>query len=231
MTGKKKARTVNEWLDMEKVDGYTIANAKFLREYNYLYRQLRKQALILYCIGVEMQNYYLSKLMYSAKNQARFCSAVCVQMKTKKVESEYATMFEKNVSSTKRRLETIERITKEDIHLTEYEPFFEAVIYDCDDPKDIDYREIAEMAKKWNEEHADLVRQHLDAIQPEVERHNSHIQRIKEERKKEKEQKKQAKKAEDEYVKEIKRNAQKDKTRQRRIERSFEKYYKGGDEE
>ena len=223
---KKKVRTVNEWLGMEKENGYTIANAKFLREYTYLYRQLRKQALLLYCIGVEMQNYYLSKLMYSAKNQARFCGAVCAEMKTKKVESEYATMFEKDVASIKRRLETIERITKEDIHLTEYEPFFEAVIYDCDDPKDIDYREIAGMAKKWNEEHADLVKAHLDTVQPEIERHNAYIQRIKEEREKEKEQKKQAKKAEDEYVKEIKRNAQKGKTRQKRIERSFEKYYK-----
>lgn len=219
-----KIKTVNEWLNRDDLEqGYTIMNAKFSREYSDVYRALRKWAKYLYFLGVEMGNYYCTKMMYSARRQSKFCGAVCAEMKTKKVDYEHVKVFEKDIKSLKRRLETIERITNEDIHLSPYEPFFQTI----EDVDELDFREIADMARKWNEEHKDLVEKHMEAISPELERHNEFLRRKTEAIKAEKEARKQAKKAEDEYVKEILANRKKHRARSKRVEKSFEKYYRG----
>ena len=221
----KTVKTVNEWLkrnDLE--DGYTIANAHYRREYNRFSKELRKAALYLYVLGVEMKIYYCTKMMYSAKRQSRFCNAVAAELRHKKVDKEHYKAFDRDVKSIERRLETINRIIKEDIHLTEYEPFFEAEVVDYDFT---DFKDIPKIAKDWNERHKDLVEKHLNEIKPELERHEKYIQQVAEKRKAEKEYIKQKKKAEDEYVKEIKNNAARNKAEYKKLERSFQRYYEG----
>lgn len=224
----KEIKTVNGWLyrqDLEK--GFTFANAKFKHDYSMLRRELRKQAALLYFLNVGCGIRYVSKMMYSAKNQAHFCGSVVLALNEKKVQKEHIKVFQKNVKSIKRRLETISRITREDIHLTEYEPFFEAEIYD----KDIDelvFEDIPEMAKKWNAEHKDIVEAHLKAIQPEVERHEKFVEQKKAKIKAEKEAEKKAKKEQREYEDEIIKNRKKNRAEYNKLERSFQRYYEGG---
>ena len=224
MEKDKKIRTVNEWLNRDDLEqGYTIMNAKFRREYSDVYRALRKWAKYLYVLGIEMENYYCTKMMNSARRQSKFCGAVCAEMKTKKVDYEHVKVFEKDIRSLKRRLETIERITNEDIHLSPYEPFFQTI----EDVDELDFHELAEMARKWNEEHKDLVEKHMETISPELERHNEFLERKREAIKAEKQAKKEAKKAENKYVKEIKANQKKNRSEYKRLERSFDVYYTG----
>lgn len=223
----KECKRVNEWVSRQDLDdGYTIANAKYLREYSYIREELKHYSAILYVLGVELENHYLTKMMYSAKRQAEFCGAVCAELKHKKVDRIHWKLFERDIKSLYRRLETIERITKEDLHLTEYEPFFNT--FDDFYGFDGEYKELAKMAKEWNEEHKDEVLRHMEEVRPEIERHNAYIQRNVEARKKERLEMRARRKAENDEVRAIKQNAEKHRREYKKIERSFQRYYNGG---
>lgn len=222
----KSVRTVNEWLDREDLDdGCTSANIYFKREYWRIRKELRRWAACLYVLSIEMENFSCTKMMYSAKRQAEFCLAVVIGLETRKIEKVHQKVFTKNIKSLNDRLKTIERITKENIHLTEYEPFFMAEVYDKEEY--IDFDALPAMAEKWNAEHEDAVKAHMEAIQPELDRHNNFIQKKNRDRLAYKQEKKDKKKAENEYVKELKKNAEKNRTEYKKLERSFEKYYDG----
>lgn len=227
MIEKKDVKTINQWMEcVERENGYTIANAKFKHDYSLLYRRLRKQALILYLMVVDLGITYVSKMMYSAKNQAHYCGAVIKNLEEKKVDKEFIKMFQKNVDQINMRLETINRITKEDIHLTEYEPFFESEEFNKI-KDEVDFSEIGNMAREWNKAHKEIVEAHLQAIQPELDRHNKFLEERKAKIKAEKEAEKQAKKEQRDYENEIINNRKKNRQEYERLERSFQRYYEG----
>ena len=222
----KAIKTVNEWLNRDDLpEGYTLANAIFRREFNRLRKALAQQTKFLYILGVDMEARYVAKMMWSAKRQAQFCKAVAAELNKKRVEQEHIAIFQKTVNRIERRLETIERITREDIHLTKYEPFFMAEIYGKD-MKEIDFEDLKEMTDAWNEAHKDVVQKHMDDIQPELERYEAFKARKRNSIKAEKDAKQQKKKDETAYIKELRENAKKHKAEQRRLDKSFEVYYK-----
>lgn len=224
---KKDVKTINQWMDcVERENGFTIVNAKFKHDYSLLYTRLRKQACILYFMVVDLGIKYVAKMMYSAKNQAHFCGAVIKNLEDKKVDKEFIKMFQKNVNQINRRLETISRITKEDIHLTEYEPFFESEEFNKV-KDDIDFGEMGNMAREWNKAHEDIVQEHLKKVQPEIDRHNKFLEEKRAKIKAEKEAEKQAKKEQRDYENEIINNRKKNRKKYERLERSFERYYSG----
>lgn len=219
-------RSVNEWAQRQDLEeGYTIANAKYLRDYSCFASEFRRYALLLYVLSVEMNEYYSRRMMRSAKKQAAYCGAVCMALLEKKVEKQHYKLFERDIDSLERRLEYIEIITKENIHLSEYEPFFNTFgdLFDfCGDEG-----ELAEMARSWNAEHTEEVKKHMEEIRPELERHNEFIKRKKEEKKQKTIAMRKRIRDENDYVKEIKRNKKKNDSETRKIERSFERYYDG----
>ena len=220
-----KVHTVNEWLNRDDFpDTYTIANAKFRKDYHRLSNELRRQSLFLYVLGVMMGNYSLTKMMYSARRQGEFCRAVSAELLHKSVGGNFS-VFEEDIKAIDRRVETIKRITKEDIHLTIYEPFLDSLgdnIYLIED-----YKSIPAMAEEWNEQHKDIVAMHMDEIKPELERHNEFIRKKSESIKEFKRDLKARKKAEDDYVNDIKENIKKNKSEYKKLERSFQRYYEG----
>ena len=224
---KKDIKTTNQWMDCAEIEnGFTIVNAKFKHDYSLLYRGLRKQARILYFMVTDLKIKYVAKMMYSAKNQAHYCGAVIKNLEEKKVDKEFIKMFQKNVDQINRRLETISRITKEDIHLTEYEPFFESEEFNKV-KDDVDFGEIGNMAREWNKAHEDIVQEHLKKIQPELDRHNKFLEEKRAKIKAEKEAEKQAEKEQRDYENEIINNRKKNRKEYERVERSFERYYSG----
>ena len=219
-------KTVNEWMDREDLpEGYTMLNAKYRRDFKRIAKALRVQNAFLYFLGVVMDTRYVTKMMWSAKKQSIFCDAVASELNHKRVEPEHAKVFDKNVKQLEKRLVTIDRITKEDIRLTKYHPFFVAEIYDKD-LSDIDFESLKPMADKWNEEHPEEVEKHMAEIQPELDRYEKFKERKRNAIKAEKEARKAKKKAENAYVNELKKNRQKHIAEQKRIDRSFETYYK-----
>lgn len=222
----KNIKSVNEWLDREDLpSGYTMANAKFRHDFNRLAHKLKVQNAYLYFIGVVMEVRYVTKMMWSAKKQSRFCETVAANLKEKRVETEHIKVFDDTVKTIEKRLETIERITREDIHLSKYEPFFKAEIYDKD-LQDIDFEELKPMADKWCEEHQKEVDAHLKAIQPEIDRYEKFKTRKHEAREAEKKEKREKKKAETAYLREIRENRKKNRKAQERMDRSFSYLYK-----
>jgi len=220
-------KSVNEWASRQDLEeGYTIANAKYIRDYAYFRQELKHYSAILYVLGVELKNHYLTKMMYSAKKQSAYCGAVCAALKRNKVCKEHYAIFERDVKMLYRRLDTIERITKEDLHLTEFEPFFNNVIGDLD-AFDGEYDELAQMAREWNAEHQEEIAKHMEEIKPELERHNAFIEKNAEARKRERLERRAERKAENEYVKEIKENEKRHKAEYKKLERSFQRYYEG----
>lgn len=217
----KNIKTVNEWLDKDYLPkGYTVANAKFKRDYNRIAKSLKIQSAYLYFIGVVMEVYSLTKMMYSAKRQAGFCEMVAHTLDEKRVEPEHAKVFQEDVDILEKRLETITRITKENIHLSEYEPFFEAEIYGHE--FDFDFDKLKERAKNWNESHKDEVEKHMMEIHPELKKYGQFKEKRAKAIKAEKEAEKQKKREEKIYVEEILKNEQRHKARQKRIDKSFE---------
>lgn len=221
----KAVKSVNEWLNRDDLpEGYTIANAMFKREFNRLNKALAQQSKLLYILGVDMEARYVTKMMWSAKRQSDFCKAVAATLNEKRVEKEHVKVFQKSVDRIKQRLETIERITREDIHLTKYEPFFKAEVYD--NISDIDFEELKERADAWISSHKDEVEKHMKEIEPELERYAAFKDRKRNAIKAEKEAKRQKKKDETAYVRELRENAKRHKAKQKRIDKSFEVYYK-----
>lgn len=219
-----EVRTVNEWIDRHDLEmGYTILNAKFQHDYRRLRRALRKQTKFLFILGIKMGNHRVTKMLASAKKQSQFCAAVLMALNDKKVEGEHFKVFTKDVESIEKRLKQIERITKEDVHLSEWEPFFLSDEYD----EDMDYDEFYEVAKAWNESHKEIVKEHMKEIQPEIDRHNEFLRRKAEKIRAEKEAEKKAKKEQKAYEDEIINNRRKNRQEYRKIERSFERYYEG----
>lgn len=222
----KNVKTINEWLDRDDLpEGYTIMNAKFRRDFNRLAKALSCQAKYLYILGVDMEARYVTKMMWSAKRQSSFCRSVAASLREKRVEREHIAIFQKTVNRIERRLETIERITREDIHLTKYEPFFMAEIYGKE-LKDIDFDDLKETADAWISSHKDEVEKHMKEIEPELERYEAFKARKRNSIKAEKDAKRQKKKDETAYIKELRENAKKHKAEQKRLDKSFEVYYK-----
>lgn len=219
--------SVSEWARRNNLpDGHSIYNTRFKAEYRILRRELKKQASFLYVLNVQAGIHYVGKMMYSAKKQAKFCESILIQLDTKEVLKEHTKAFELDVKMIKGRLETIRRITKEDIHLTEFEPFFNEVGYGLD-YNEIDYHDIPQMAADWNEKHRGEVEEHMKRIQPELDRYEAFKKRKVEQYKAEKEAEKKAKKEQREYENEIIRNRKKNRAEYKKLERSFERYYEG----
>jgi hypothetical protein len=224
---KKDVKTTNQWMDCPEIEkGFTIANAKFKYEYSFFYRELRKLALMLYFMLTDLDIQYVRQMMMSAKKQAHYCGAIVIALDQKKLDNEFIKMFQKNADAIHRRLDTINRITKEDIHLTEYEPFFESEEF-AQINDEVDFREVGNMAREWNKTHREIVEAHIQAIKPELDRHNKFLEEKKAKIKAEKEARKQAKKEQAEYEKEIIRNREKNRKEYKRLEREFERYYNG----
>lgn len=225
--GKKEIKTVNQWLDDNSIEnGQTMANIHYKHEYERIRIELRRMSSLLYFLVTDLGIHSMAKLMYSAKNQGDYCYSVIIELKYKKVEKEHIPVFSKNREALDERLRWIRKIVRENLHLTEYEPFFLSEVWA--NLNDIDFKDIKGMADKWNDENKDIVEAHMKEVQPEIDRHKQYVIRAAKKIDAEKAAAKLAKKEEDAYVREMKKNREKNRAEYRRLERTFESHYKGG---
>lgn len=245
---KKEIHTTNQWLnDEKKKPGATRLNLEFLRELNDLCTEFGKQAMMLYFLNVELKIRYVWRMQKSIVEQRGFIMALIENMKEWQVEKCHEKVFRTDIAKMKARLVQVNRIIREDVHLTEYEPFFDHVsweslnIDELPTPEEMKrkeetgeksartnpYEQLKKQAFEWNEKNKDIVEEHMRKVAPEIERHTKHRQKVAEQLKAEKAAIKAAKKAEDAEVKEIKKNAQKHRSEYKKLERSFERYYNG----
>lgn len=245
----KEIVVTNQWLNDEKrKPGATRLNLEFIREFNDLCVEYGKQAMMLYFLNVELGIHYVWRMQKSVVDQRGFIMALIENLKEYQVEKCHEKAFRKDIAKMKARLVQVNRIIREDVHLTEYEPFFDHVSWEnlnidalptAEEMKrkiesgetterTSPYEQLKAQAFEWNEKNRDKVEEHMRKVAPEIERHTKHRQKIAEQAKAEKAAIKAAKKAEDAEVKEMKKNAQKHRSEYKKLERSFERYYKGG---
>lgn len=236
-----KIKTVTDWLDYnQKLKGATKSNVTLLREYITIKEELSKLAIILFFLKAKLNIEYVRSMLSSAAKQGKYITAVIIGLKVYKVEKKHEPIFKRDIEALYKRLDHIKLIIKEDVRLTEYGAYFEAVGYDiltvdklptAEEVEQIgkgntilDYLESE--ANKWNEEHPNEVKAHLESIKPELEALAKHKEEVKAKERAEKQAEKERKKALTAEINEMKKNEKAYKSRQKAIDRSFERYYK-----
>ena len=173
-------------------------------------------------------------MMWSARKQRKLISVVSKDLKTYRVEPDWYKVFELDIIGFQRRCEHVFKICKEDLRLTEHYPYFEAVGFEklLDIPlvfKDTDETPLDEILpdlELWEENHKTEIAAHMESVREELEIRDKHRAEVKAKDKAKKEARKAAKKAERDEIKEIKKNAEAYKKKQRKLDKEFERYYK-----
>ena len=240
-----KITTVNEWMTYnQKLEGVRKANVDLLREYKDIDAGLKRYAVILAFLVIKLKVEYCSTMWRSATKQRGYVWSVIRDLKKYQVEPKYERMFEQDAKLLRGRLEHIDRIIKEDLRLTDYGAFF-AEAFDwsiLDDMKipetweEVNEQkdkgmttvidELADIADEWNAHHTDEVARHSESIRAELEALEAHKAKLKAQREAEKLATKAKKRAEKADADEILRNRKRYRARQRRIDKSFERYYR-----
>lgn len=246
---KSEIFNTKQWTyDPNRKPGATRLNLEFLRELIDLCDEFGKQAMMLYFLNVELGIHYVWRMQKSVVDQRGYIMALIENLKKYQVEKCHEKAFRRDIGKLKARLVQVNRIVREDVHLTEFEPFFDHVSWESlnidelpttEDMKLLKeqgitnertnpYEQLMAQAVEWNEQNKDKVEEHMRKVAPEIERHTKYKQRVKEQLKAEKAAIKAARKAEDAEIKEMKKNAQAHRSRYKKLERSFERYYKRG---
>ncbi len=181
----------------------------------------------------------LRQIFLSAQRQKMFVVAVKLSLKEYGVEPKYYKVFDRNIDIIRRRLDHVFKIITENIRLTEYYPYFQNVGFEKLIDFSVDYiaavgtddnQALAEYLVKeienYNADHPKEVKEHMETVKDEIEILERHRAKIQANKKAERTARRLAKKAEDEEVREIKRNNEKHRKEQAKIDRSFNYLFK-----
>lgn len=240
-----KIHSVNQWLTYnQKREGARPVNVELLREYKEIKEGLKRLSVVLAFLVLKMKIPYVHYMWNSVVKQRHFVHLVIQDLKKYQVEPVYEAMFHRDVTLLHNRIEHIDRIVKEDIKLTEYQPFFEYAfdwsvfdevhvptsieeVKENDDKgwyTSIDY--LCDLANEWNEKHPEVVAKHMESIREELETIDAAKAIRKEKDNAEKQALKEKRKAENAEIRQRKKYEEKRRSRKRRIDRSFERYFK-----
>lgn len=225
---------VQQWLDdNRRIKGCTKRNVHWLREYNELGKDFAQTNAMLFFMVNNMGLKQLHSMLISAGKQRRFINAVRLELKEYKVTQEHDACFQNTLKSMRRRLQTIDLLIKENLYLTEWFPYFEE--YGWENLKDFENNgEHCEQLEyllsdfdRWKKENSEKLQEHIEKMCKRKLVHEQHLQNIKDIKKQESKERREAKKIEDAEVKEIQKNNRKHIVRDKKMRRSFEKYYTG----
>jgi len=234
-----RGKRINDWLaDNTRPTSLTKLNMKYLGEMKECSAKLGRISCIAYLLTYMARSDVISDnlgtMLHSSMRQRNLCKAVCIDLKKYGVRPEDAQLFERTINAIDTRCNHVFRIIKENVRLTEYHPYFEAVGYDrlmdYAMSRIIDDGEMAsalqlEMAS-WNSRHKEEIERYKASIADEVAKYEQQKQARAAAVKEEKRIRREAKRAEDAEVREIRENEKKYRERQRKIEKSFDRYYK-----
>lgn len=227
----------NYWFDEcnkhQVKEGCTKDNIALLGNVNEIISMnARNCAMLYFCLNTlkidDVRTMYLSTM-----KQREFLKVAKGFLKRYKVEDKWVSTCKADVTKLYNRQSHIWLITRENIRLTEYYPYFQEVgfeklldfnlaTYDVSDQ--LQY--ILEDFKNWKADNQDKVDKHMAEVETEIKARDDFRKRKEADKKAEKEAKKLAKKKADDEVKEIRENNRKFLERERRLEKSFARYYK-----
>lgn len=227
-------KNISSWMHDQKrkklktvPDLYAI---HYISELRKLQKQLARTAVINYFLLTRLGMTDCRSMTISAASQRKFCFAAIAELNTYELDPKYHRPFDKNLEKIQRRIDHIYRITQENLRLTRYWPYFEAVGFDrlLNFPPVV-YNEnggsmldiIMPELEQWMAEHEEEVDKHMEKVQPEIDR----IKAFREKKAAEIKANKEAEKAEKKRLKEEQKQRLKERNaeiiRQNKIDREI----------
>lgn len=228
--GRKR---VNDWMKEVREPGMNKRGARYFLEFKEIRQEFGRNNSILYFLIKEMNMKELNSLLGSHIKQKKLVNSVIDELKKYCVTEEWEPVFDRDVKSLHERTRYVLSIIKANIKLTELYPYFETVGFDRlmdfsvkrnsgdDDATD----ELRDEIQKWNAEHSEVIRKHMEDTAEERANLEAHRERIAESNRREKEARKIARRQANAEVKEIRENNRKYLMRKKKIDRQFERYY------
>ena len=224
-----------EWIDDKKVPKGKMSkyNLIYLREYKDILAEYKKYSTMLFFMLTVMKIDMVRQMFNSINKTKKYIFKIICELKEKMVTNDYVAHFNSNIERLRNRLETIDRIIKEDLFLTEYYPYFVEKGFDIF--KDFEnngntveqLQPILDDFEQWKIDNKDKLDAHIVEMQKKKDIYLAHKEKVKKLEKAEKEARKLAQKAANDEVKEIRKNNEKYRKEYMRLERSFNRYYAG----
>lgn len=226
---------LTDWFNDKKVPKGKMSkyNLIYLREYKDILAEYKKYSAMLFFILVVMKVDMVRQMFNSCNNIKKYIYKVICELKEKMVTNDYVPHFNVNIERLRKRLETMDKIIKEDLYLTEWYPYFMEngfdVLSDFENNGNTveQLQPILDDFEQWKIDNKDKLDAHIVEMQKKKDIYLAHKEKVKKQEKAEKEARKLAQKAANDEVKEIKRNNEKYRKEYMRLERSFNRYYAG----
>lgn len=220
---------LQDWTrDNTRERGATKKNLKYIREIRELHEELAINAMLLYFSLATLEVQESRRLLKGVSGQKALLRMVEAELKEYRLENKWISMFDREIENIRKRVEFVRKICKENIRLSKYHPFFEEFGYDTllmftrDERLYEEQTVLAESIQKWEVDNQEKIDAHLKSIEKELEIRDSNRRLVRAALDREKAEVKAAKKAEDDEIKEMNKNAKEYAKRQRKIEKSFE---------
>ena len=230
-------KTMSDWMnDPTRPKTLTKMNTECLIRAKEVLSELNRNSIITYFLLNTCDMEEARTMFISGERQQKLLYALIKDLKKCGVEPEWRKVIMRDLESIHRRCVYVIEVCKENLLLTKYQPYFDAngfrtidKVADSMLTKEADLYEEEEKAKAeisaWMERHEAEVEAYEKEIEPKRQMLEARRQRIKEQEKAEKKAIRDAKKAENAEIREMRENYRKHKARQKKIERSFARYY------
>ena len=231
--------TITDWLHDKKrvpLNGLSIKNAMYAADLIKASRELGRTAVVSYFLAArvfEGHSYTANNcrtMMYSAVRQRALCYLVQRDLEKYTVDPKYDKAFERDIKSIFHRSDHIYLIIQENLKLTRYWPYFEAVGFErlldfeqkyMDGPESVLDVILPDM-ERWMNEHEAEIDAYMVKIQPEIERKQAFLANKKAAAKAEKEATKAAKKPERDEIKMLQEQKRKNDIARRKWEKEMD---------
>lgn len=228
-----RKRIVDWFNETERPEGMNRTGQAFFYEIKDVEKRFSRNNIILFFLLAKCGVEDMRTLMVSSSKQKKLIVKIKIQLKNYGVTQEWREVFRRDIDGFNKRADHVFRIIKENVRLTPLYPYFEAVGFERLVDYSVRYQggenEQAEQLQKeieeWNAEHPKEIASHMESVAEEIANRDAHRLRVKEMDRAEKEARRILKRKADAEVREIKRNNKAYASRQRRVEKSFERYY------
>ena len=219
--------------------GISLKNAMFGSDLIRAEKQLaRTSTVTCFCMmrlantAYEKNNY--RTMMKSSVKQQKLCYSCTRYLEKYEVDPKYDKAFDRDIKGIFNRCDHIYRIVQENLKLTRYWPYFEAVGFERIMDFEQRYSEGEESVldvllpeiDEWMESHKEEVDAYMQSIQPEIDRKKAFLAKKDADIKAEKEKAKEAKKAEKEEAKQRIAYEKERKKKAAKWDREYEKLFK-----
>lgn len=241
--GRKR---INEWFDdKQRPTGMNQRGKDFFLELKDVEKHYSRNAVIVFFLISRYGVRDLYEMQASIRRVKGLIAKTRIELKGIKdvegnviaephaVTKEWEPVFRRTIDSLRRRAEYNFLIIKKDLEETKVYPYFEAVGFDRLIDFSVKYAgkedeqadQLEEEINEWNACHQEEITAHMEKMAEQIRNRDAHRQKVKETNKAERDARRAAKKEADAEVREIRKNQQAYRRRQKMIDRSFERYY------